>query len=147
MIVCFVIFFVFCVVVLILIVGVVFVQEVVFVVLVVIEVFVEVVFVVQDSGVVYESVCNQLGVLVYCQDKGFIDGKVVEIQIWFLIMILVGDIVKGDVVEVKGKEGIVLVMGVECLLVDVVIEQQISEDVLCKQMDVLLQQLVMQVFV
>ena len=100
---------------------------------------------VQDSGAAYESARNQLGVLAYCQDKGFIDGKAVETQTRLLTMIPAGDTAKGDAAEAKGKEGTVSAMGVERSLADAATEQQTSEDALCKQMDALLQQLATQV--
>ncbi|SMO54783.1 pore-forming ESAT-6 family protein [Paracoccus laeviglucosivorans] len=99
----------------------------------------------QDSGAAYESARNQLGVLSYCQDKGFIDGKAVETQTKLLTMIPAGDTAKGDAAEAKGKEGTVSAMGVERSLADAATEQQTTEDALCKQMDALLQQLATQV--
>ena len=49
-----------------------------------------------DMGAAYESARNQLGVLIYCQDKGHIDGKAVETQTKLLTMIPAGDVAKGD---------------------------------------------------
>lgn len=98
-----------------------------------------------DAGAAYESARNQLGVLAYCQDKGFIDGKAVETQTKLLTMIPAGDTAKGDAAEAKGKEGTVSAMGVERSLADAATEQKTSEDALCKQMDALLQQLATQV--
>lgn len=98
-----------------------------------------------DAGAAYESARNQLGVLAYCQDKGFIDGKAVETQTKLLTMIPAGDTAKGDAAEAKGKEGTVSAMGVERSLTDAATEQKTSEEALCKQMDALLQQLATQV--
>ena len=98
-----------------------------------------------DAGAAYESARNQLGVLSYCQDKGFIDGKAVETQTKLLTMIPAGDSAKGDAAEAKGKEGTVSAMGVERSLADAATEQKTTEDALCKQMDALLQQLATQV--
>ncbi|MFT4013296.1 MAG: pore-forming ESAT-6 family protein [Paracoccus sp. (in: a-proteobacteria)] len=98
-----------------------------------------------DTGAAYESARNQLGVLTYCQDKGFIDSKAVETQNRLLTMIPAGDTAKGDAAEAKGKEGTVSAMGVERSLADAATEQKTSEDALCKQMDALLQQLATQV--
>lgn len=100
---------------------------------------------VQDSGAAYESARNQLGVLNYCQDQGFIDGKAVETQTKLLAMIPAGDTAKGDAAEAKGKEGTVAAMGVERTLADAAKEKNTTEDALCKQMDALLQQLASQV--
>lgn len=99
----------------------------------------------QDSGAAYESARNQLGVLGYCQEKGFIDGKAVETQTKLLTMIPAGDTAAGDAAEAKGKEGTVSAMGVERSLSDAATEQGTTEDALCKQMDALLQQLATQV--
>lgn len=99
----------------------------------------------QDSGAAYESARNQLGVLGYCQEKGFIDGKAVETQTKLLTMIPAGDTAAGDAAEAKGKEGTVSAMGVERSLADAATEQGTTEDALCKQMDALLQQLATQV--
>lgn len=98
-----------------------------------------------DMGAAYESARNQLGVLTYCQDKGYIDGKAVETQTKLLSMIPAGDAAKGDAAEAKGKEGSVSAMGVERSLADAATEQKTTEDALCKQMDALLQQLATQV--
>ncbi|MDT1061242.1 pore-forming ESAT-6 family protein [Paracoccus sp. CPCC 101403] len=100
---------------------------------------------VQDNGAAYESARNQLGVLTYCQQKGFIDGKAVETQTKLLAMIPAGDTAKGDAAEAKGKEGTVSAMGVERSLADAATEQKTTEEALCKQMDTLLQQLAAQV--
>ncbi|GLK63419.1 pore-forming ESAT-6 family protein [Paracoccus kondratievae] len=99
----------------------------------------------QDAGAAYESARNQLGVLSYCQEKGYIDGKAVEVQTKLLAMIPAGDTAKGDAAEAKGKEGTVSAMGVERSLLDAAKEQNTTEEALCKQMDGLLQQLASQV--
>lgn len=99
----------------------------------------------QDTGAAYESARNQLGVLGYCQDKGFIDSKAVETQTRLLAMIPAGDTAKGDAAEAKGKQGTVSAMGVERTLADAAKEKSTTEDALCKQMDALLQQLASQV--
>lgn len=98
-----------------------------------------------DMAAAYESARNQLGVLTYCQEKGFIDGKAVETQTKLLTMIPTGDATKGDAAEAKGKEGTVSAMGVERSLSDAATEQSTSEDALCKQMDSLLAQLATQI--
>ena len=99
----------------------------------------------QDTGAAYESARNQLGVLTYCQEKGFIDGKAVETQNRLLTMIPAGDTARGDAAEAKGKQGVVSAMGVERSLADAAAEQKTTEDALCKQMDALLEQLATQV--
>ena len=98
-----------------------------------------------DMGAAYESARNQLGVLIYCQDKGYIGSTAVETQNKLLTMIPAGDVAKGDAAEAKGKEGTVSAMGVERSLADAATEQKTTEDALCKQMDALLQQLAAQV--
>lgn len=98
-----------------------------------------------DTSAAYESARNQLGVLSYCQGKGFIDGKAVETQVRLLAMIPPGDRVKGDAAETKGKTGTVAAMGVERSLSEAASEQKTSEEALCKQMDVLLHQLAAQI--
>lgn len=99
----------------------------------------------QDTGAAYESARNQLGVLTYCQEKGYIDGKAVETQNRLLTMIPAGDTARGDAAEAKGKQGVVSAMGVERSLADAAAEQKTTEDALCKQMDALLEQLATQV--
>lgn len=99
----------------------------------------------QDDGAAYESARNQLGVLGYCQEKGHIDGKAVEIQTKLLAMIPAGDAARGDAAEAKGKEGTVAAMGVERTLADAAAEQNTTEEALCQQMEALLQQLASQV--
>lgn len=98
-----------------------------------------------DSGAAYESARNQLGVLTYCQEKGHIDGKAIETQTRLLAMIPAGDVALGDAAEAKGKQGTVSAMGVERSLSDAATEQKTTEDALCKQMDVLLEQLAAQI--
>ena len=66
----------------------------------------------QDPGAAYESARNQLGVLIYCQDKGHIGPTAVETQTKLLTMIPAGDTAKGDAAEAKGKQGTVSAMGV-----------------------------------
>jgi putative hemolysin len=99
----------------------------------------------QEGGAAYESARNQLGVLSYCQDKGYIDTKAVETQTKLLGLIPAGDSAKGDAAEAKGREGTVSAMGVERTLADAAKEKNTTEDALCKQMDTLLQQLAAQV--
>ncbi len=98
-----------------------------------------------DMGAAYESARNQLGVLIYCQEQGHIDGAAVETQTKLLTMIPAGDTAKGDAAEAKGKEGTVSAMGVERSLADASKEQNTTEEALCKQMDALLQQLAAQI--
>ena len=98
-----------------------------------------------DAGAAYESARNQLGVLTYCQEKGFINAEAVATQNKLLTMIPPGDTAKGDAAEAKGKEGTVSAMGVERSLADAAKEQSTTEDALCKQMDALLKQLATQV--
>lgn len=98
-----------------------------------------------ETGAAYESARNQLGVLSYCQNKGYIDGKAVETQQKLLKMIPAGDTAKGDAAEAKGQQGTVAAMGVERSLADAATEQKTSEDALCKQMDALLQKLATQI--
>ncbi|MFO1139620.1 MAG: pore-forming ESAT-6 family protein [Paracoccus sp. (in: a-proteobacteria)] len=98
-----------------------------------------------DTGAAYESARNQLGVLIYCQDKGHIGPTAVETQTKLLTMIPAGDTAKGDAAEAKGKQGTVSAMGVERSLADAATEQKTSEEALCKQMDTLLQQLAAQI--
>ncbi|WP_347268862.1 pore-forming ESAT-6 family protein [Paracoccus sp. (in: a-proteobacteria)] len=98
-----------------------------------------------DSGAAYESARNQLGVLLYCQEKGHIDGKAVETQTRLLAMVPPGDAAAGDAAEATGKAGTVSAMGVERSLADAAREQDTTEAALCQQMDALLAQLAAQV--
>lgn len=98
-----------------------------------------------DTSAAYESARNQLGVLSYCQSKGFIGAKAIETQTKLLAMIPPGDSAMGDAAETKGKAGTVSAMGVERSLSEAATEQKTSEEALCKQMDVLLHQLAAQI--
>ncbi|WP_134679287.1 pore-forming ESAT-6 family protein [Paracoccus ravus] len=94
-----------------------------------------------DMAAAYENARNQLGVLSYCQDKGYIDGRAVETQMNLLAMIPPGDTAAGDAAETKGKTGTVSAMGVERSLSDAALQQEKTEDALCDEMDSLLHEL------
>lgn len=62
--------------------------------------------------VAYEAGRNQLGILTYCSEKGFIGTDVVEIQKKVLGVIPVpADKSGGDAAEAQGKKGVFAAMG------------------------------------
>jgi hypothetical protein len=62
---------------------------------------------------VYQAARNQLGILMFCQDKGFVGADIVEIQKKMLGMIPVpASKTEGDAAEAQGKKGTLSAMGV-----------------------------------
>lgn len=97
-----------------------------------------------DMGAAYDSARNQLGVLKFCQEQGFIDGKAVETQTKLLAMLPAGDTASGDAAEAKGAEGTVSAMGHEQSLEDAATAQGATVEALCQQMDSMIGQLAAQ---
>ena len=62
--------------------------------------------------VAYQAGRNQLGVLTYCSDKGYVGSDVVEIQKKMLGLIPApADKSGGDEAEAQGKKGVISAMG------------------------------------
>jgi len=89
----------------------------------------------EQMEMAYNSARNQLGVLAYCQEKGFIDGSASEIQTKLIALVPTpADVSKGDEAEAVGKQGKVSVMGMEQDLPTAAKAQGIEEAKLCEMM-------------
>lgn len=65
----------------------------------------------EQMELAYSAARNQLGVLSYCEQKGYIDGKAAAVQSKLLALVPVpADTSKGDAAEEAGKNGKVAVM-------------------------------------
>lgn len=63
-------------------------------------------------AVAYQAARNQLGILTYCSDKGFVGADVVEIQKKMVGLIPApADRSGGDAAEAQGKKGTISAMG------------------------------------
>ena len=83
----------------------------------------------------YNAARNQLGVLKYCQDKGYTDGGAVDVQTKLLAMIPApSDATKGDAAEEAGKQGKVAAMGIDQDIATSAKAQNVSEEKLCQTM-------------
>ncbi|WP_136682854.1 pore-forming ESAT-6 family protein [Falsirhodobacter xinxiangensis] len=89
----------------------------------------------------YASARNQLGVLEYCQQAGFVGDEPISVQNRMLELIPApGDTSAADAAYEKGKAGTVSAMGTEQSLADVASAQSSSEEALCKQIGELVAQ-------
>jgi hypothetical protein len=68
----------------------------------------------EQMEMAYNAARNQLGVLQYCQEKGYTDGGAIEIQTKMIALIPApADTSKADAAEATGKQGKVSAMGME----------------------------------
>ncbi len=89
----------------------------------------------EQMEMAYGAARNQLGVLQYCQEKGYTDGSAIEIQTKMLALIPApSDTTKGDAAEATGKQGKVSAMGMEQDLAASAKAQNVSEEKLCQTM-------------
>jgi len=89
----------------------------------------------EQMEMAYNSARNQLGVLAYCQEKGFIDGSASEIQTKLITLVPApADSSKGDAAEAVGKQGKISAMGMEQDLPTAAKAQGIDESKLCEMM-------------
>lgn len=89
----------------------------------------------EQMEMAYNAARNQLGVLAYCQEKGFIDGSASEIQTKMMTLIPApADASKGDAAEATGREGKISAMGMEQELPTAAKAQGIEEAKLCETM-------------
>ncbi|OYR15186.1 pore-forming ESAT-6 family protein [Brucella thiophenivorans] len=89
----------------------------------------------EQMEMAYNAARNQLGVLAYCQEKGFIDGSASEIQTKMMTLIPApADASKGDAAEAIGREGKISAMGMEQELQTAAKAQGIEEAKLCETM-------------
>ena len=85
--------------------------------------------------VAYQAGRNQLGVVEYCQGKGYVGPEAIDTQRKLLGMIPApADISGGDAAEAKGKQGIVSAMGIEQDLDSAAKKQSTTSADLCKKM-------------
>lgn len=95
----------------------------------------------EQMEMAYNAGRNQLGVLKYCQEKGFIDGAAAETQAKLMALIPVpADTAKGDAAEAVGKTGKVSAMGVEQDIATAAKAQGATEDKLCTTMSDMIKQ-------
>lgn len=95
----------------------------------------------QQMDMAHAAARNQLGVLTYCQSKGYIDGEAVDIQTKMLtLMPAPADKMAGDAAEMAGKNGKVSALGVEKDLAEAAKAQGTDEGQLCKTMADLVKQ-------
>ncbi len=83
---------------------------------------------------VYQAARNQLGVLEFCQAKGYVDADTVAIQQKLLAMMPPGDAAAGDAAEALGKKGSVSAMGVNQDLETAAKAQGCTIEKLCQTM-------------
>ncbi|WP_421566155.1 pore-forming ESAT-6 family protein [Ochrobactrum sp. EDr1-4] len=89
----------------------------------------------EQMEMAYNAARNQLGVLSYCQEKGFIDGSAIEIQAKLMTLVPTpADVTKGDAAEALGKEGKVSAMGMEQDIQTSAKAQGTDEAKLCEMM-------------
>lgn len=66
-----------------------------------------------QQAVAYQAARNQLGILLYCTDKGFLTADVPEIQRKMIGMLPApADKTGGDTAEASGRKGMISAMGV-----------------------------------
>lgn len=89
----------------------------------------------------HDGARNQLGVLKYCQEKGWGSAESVAGQEKMIGMLPAADAKMGDAAEEKGKAGQIEAMGQSMALADGAKAQNTTEEALCKQMDALIKQM------
>lgn len=82
----------------------------------------------------HDSARNQLGVLKYCEGKGWVTAESVAAQERMLGMLPEADAAAGQAAEDKGAAGTISVMGTELTLADGATQQNTTEEALCRQM-------------
>lgn len=87
----------------------------------------------EQMEMAYTAARNQLGVLKYCQEKGYTDGTAVEVQTKLIGLIPApADASKADSAEESGKQGKVSAMGVDQDFAASAKAQNVSEEKLCQ---------------
>lgn len=83
----------------------------------------------------YNAARNQLGVLKYCQDKGYGDADAVALQTKMIgLLPPPADTSKGDAAEAQGKQGKVSAMGMEQDIATAAKAQNSTEEQLCQRL-------------
>lgn len=81
----------------------------------------------------YNAARNQLGVLEYCQDKGYGDADAVAVQTKMIgLLPPPADASKGDDAEAQGKQGRVSALGVQQDIATAAKAQNSTEEQLCR---------------
>lgn len=89
----------------------------------------------EQQAVAYQSARNQLGVLEYCQDKGYIDSSAVDTQKKIMGQIPTpSDTSGGDSAEETGRKGTVSSMGQTIDLENAAKTHGTTAEAMCKQM-------------
>jgi len=82
----------------------------------------------------YQAGRNQIGLMAYCNDKGFVGADVVEIQKKMIGMIPVpADKSAGDAAEAQGRKGTIAAMGMEQDIEAIAKAQNGTAATFCKQ--------------
>lgn len=91
--------------------------------------------------IAYEAARNQVGVIGYCQDKGFVDADVVAIQQKMIALIPPpADTSGGDAAEALGRKGTVSAMGTTQDIEAAAKAQGSSAQALCQAMGAAIKQ-------
>ncbi|WP_131113078.1 pore-forming ESAT-6 family protein [Lichenihabitans psoromatis] len=90
--------------------------------------------------VMYQAGRNQLGVLEFCQDKGFSDAETIAVQQKLLGMIPSTDKSSGDEAEATGRKGMIAAMGIKQDLEAAAKTQGSSVEKLCQAMSTAIKQ-------
>jgi len=88
-----------------------------------------------QQAVAYQSARNQLGVLEYCQDKGYLDSSAVDTQKKIMTQLPTpSDTSAGDAAEATGRKGTVSSMGQTMDIETVSKQRGTTAEAMCKQM-------------
>lgn len=92
-------------------------------------------------AVAYQAARNQLGVLTYCSDKGFVGADVLEVQKRMVALIPApADKSGGDAAEAQGKKGTIAAMGMSQEIETIAKAQGGTAATFCKQIGDMIKQ-------
>ncbi|CAN7249347.1 pore-forming ESAT-6 family protein [Bosea sp. LjRoot9] len=90
----------------------------------------------------YQAGRNQLGILSYCNDKGFVGTDVIDIQKKLLGMVPVpADKSGGDSAEAQGRTGTIAAMGIQQNIETIAKAQNATAETYCKQIGAVVTQM------
>jgi hypothetical protein len=90
----------------------------------------------------YQAGRNQLGILSYCNDKGFVGTDVIDIQKKLLGMVPVpADKSGGDSAEAQGRTGTIAAMGIQQNIEAIAKAQNATAETYCKQIGAVVTQM------
>ncbi|WNJ93289.1 pore-forming ESAT-6 family protein [Bosea sp. 685] len=90
----------------------------------------------------YQAGRNQLGILSYCNDKGFVGSDVIDIQKKLLGMVPVpADKSGGDAAEAQGRTGTIAAMGIQQNIEAIAKAQNATAETYCKQIGAVITQM------